>query len=601
MVRLTEQQIAAKKAFINNYINAKNASDGSKLDANANVSSKNIATMGAELNKDINIQVNRSLIADKITERSGVTIAAEYNRQLETHEIYTHDESSLNNYCAAVTLYPFLLKGLKGFGGESEAPKHLASFCGSFVNLMFAISSQLAGAVAAVEFLMYFDYFAKKDYGDNYLVTHKSKIENQLQHVIYAINQPAAARGFQSIFFNISIYDRPYFDSIFGNFTFPDEDFSRPQYDSLDKLQRFFMKWFNQERTKAILTFPVVTAATLNDGETMVDQPFQDFIAEEYAEGNAFFTFTSDNAESLSSCCRLKNDVSDQVNDFSYSLGAGGVSTGSMNVITINMNRLIQDNRDLATEVDKIHTYQLAFRDLFVEYRDAGLLPTFSEGFIDIDRQYLTVGINGLVEAAEYLGYEISDNPEYKAWVSKTLKVISDLNKVNSKKYGVKFNTEMVPAENLGVKFSKWDKADGYTVPRACYNSYFYKVEDEDISITDKFVLHGKDTSQFLDGGSAYHCNLESYPTKEAFKKLLDVAVKEGTDYFCFNIKVTICNECGHIDKQTLYACPKCKSKNIDWGTRVIGYLKRIASFSSERQKEAELRHYDTNTPHALL
>jgi anaerobic ribonucleoside-triphosphate reductase len=592
MVRLNAQQVEAKKAFINNYINAKNASDGSKLDANANVSSKNIATMGAELNKDINIQVNRSLVYDKIVARFGAETANEYTRQLEAHEIYTHDESSLNNYCAAVTLYPFLLNGLKGFGGESEAPKHLSSFCGSFVNLMFAVSSQLAGAVAAVEFLMYFDHFAKKDFGDDYLVTHKKIVENQLQHVVYAINQPAAARGFQSIFFNVSVYDKPYFESMFGNFVFPDKEFTRPSYDSLDKLQRFFMKWFNKERSKALLTFPVVTAATLNDHNTMVDQDFQDFLAEEYAEGNAFFTFTSDNAESLSSCCRLKNNVGDQVNDFSYSLGAGGVSTGSMNVITINMNRLIQDGRDLATEVNKIHKYQLAFRDLFVEYRDAGLLPTFSEGYIDIERQYLTVGLNGIAEAAEYLGYEISNNAEYKEWVSQTLKTISDLNKVNAKHYGVKLNTEMVPAENLGVKFAKWDKADGYSVNRSCYNSYFYLVEDNEISIPDKFALHGKGTSTFLDGGSAYHCNLESYPTKRGFKKLLDIAVREGCEYFCFNVKITFCRSCEHIDKQTRFTCEKCGSQEVDHATRVIGYLKKVSSFSSERQKEADLRHY---------
>ena len=592
MVRLTNEQVEAKKAFINNYINAQNASDGSKLDANANVSSKNIATLGAELNKDINIQVNRSLIVDKIRKRSGEDMANEYIRQLESHEIYTHDESSLNNYCAAVTLYPFLLNGLKGFGGESEAPKHLASFCGSFVNLMFAISSQLAGAVAAVEFLMYFDKFARDDYGDNYLETHKDLIQNQLQHVVYAINQPAAARGFQSIFFNISIYDKPYFESIFGHFVFP--DMTKPSYDSLDKLQRFFMKWFNKERTKALLTFPVITAATLNDGTTMVDQPFQDFLAEEYSEGNAFFTFTSDNAESLSSCCRLKNEVGDQVNDFSYSLGAGGVSTGSMNVITINVNRLIQDGRDLTTEVAKIHEYQLAFLDLFEEYIAADLLPTFTEGYIDTSRQYLTVGLNGITEAAEYLGMTIDNNDEYKNWVRDLLKTVSDTNKVNATKYGVKFNSEMVPAENLGVKFAKWDKADGYAVNRECYNSYFYLVEDDEISELDKLTLHGSDTSKFLDGGSAAHINLESYPTKEGFKKLLDVAVKEGTDYFCFNVKITGCEECGNIDKRTLQECPECSSKDIWWGTRVIGYLKKISSFSSERQREANLRHYHT-------
>lgn len=593
MTRLTLKQIEEKKNFIVNYISAMNPADGSKLDANANVTSKNIATMSAEIHKDINIQVNRSLIMDYITKRYDSELAEEYNRQLEKHEIYTHDETSLAPYCVSVSLYPFLLDGLKGFGGDSEPPKHISSFCGTFVNLIFAISSQFAGAVATVEWLMYFDHFAKLDYGEDYLNTHKTEISQHLQHVVYALNQPAAARGFQSVFWNISIYDRPYFEAMFGNFIFPTGE--KPSYQSLDKLQKFFMKWFNKEREKALLTFPVVTSAALTNGETYVDDAYHDFIAEEYSEGNSFFAFSSENAHALSSCCRLKNDVSDSINDFSYSLGAGGVATGSMNVITINVNRLVQDGRDIKTEVEKIHKYQMAFKDLFEDYISAGMLPTYSNGYITTEKQYLTVGVNGVLEAAEYLGMEINNNDKYKTWASLFLKEISDLNKVNAKKFGVKFNTEFVPAENLGVKFAKWDKDDGYEVARECYNSYLYKVEDEKISILDKFSLHGKDTSKFLDGGSAYHCNLEETPSKETFKKLIDVSVKEGCEYFCFNIKITICNKCGNIDKRTLYRCPKCNSLDVDWGTRVIGYLKRISSFSSARQKESDLRHYNIN------
>lgn len=590
MIRLTQQQIEAKKSFIHNYITARNAADASKLDANANVSNKNIATMGAEINKDVNVQVNRSLIKDRIASMFNKELADEYERQIEAHEIYVHDETSLNPYCVSISLYPFLLDGLNMFGGDSKAPKHLSSFNGGFINLVFAISAQFAGAVATVEWLMCFDHFARREYGNNYLVTHKQEITQELQQVVYALNQPASARGFQSVFWNISIYDRPYFEAMFGNFRFPNGDV--PNYDSLHNLQKYFMKWFNAERTKALLTFPVVTSASLNNGTTFVDKEYQEFIAEEYAEGNGFFTFTSTSAHALSSCCRLKNDISEDVNDFSYSLGAGGVATGSMNVITINVNRLIQDGRDIEDQVHKIHKYQLAFKALFEDYIKAGMLPVYDAHYITTDKQYLTIGVNGVVEAAEYLGYTISNNDEYKQWVSSFLKKISDLNKVNSKLYGCKFNTEFVPAENLGVKNAKWDKADGYIVPRDCYNSYLYKVEDEDISILDKFSLHGKDTSQFLDGGSAYHCNLESYPTKEGFMKLLDVAVKEGCEYFCFNIKITLCNVCDHIDKRTLTECSKCGSKDIDWGTRVIGYLKRVSSFSTERQREEVLRHY---------
>ena len=591
MVRLTKKQIEAKTQFVYNYMKSSNAANGSTMDANANVSSKNIATLSAEINKDINIQINRQIIYNKIKNLHGKKLADEYIRQLETHEIYVHDETSLMPYCVSVSLYPFILSGLQMFGGDSKAPKHLSSFNGGFINLVFAIASQFAGAVATVEWLMYFDYFARKEYGDDYLETHTKTITQELQSVVYALNQPAAARGFQSVFWNISIYDEPYFNAMFGNFVFPNGD--KPNWDTLKKLQVYFMKWFNKERTKALLTFPVVTAACLNNGKEMVDKEFQNFLAEELSLGNAFFIFNSDNAYALSSCCRLKNDVSDQINDFSYSLGAGGVMTGSMNVITLNINRLVQDGRDVKEEVNKIHKYQLAFKALFEEYQSNGMLPVYDNNFITLDKQFLTVGVNGVVEAAEYLGYEISNNDEYTNWVSALLKSISDLNKVNAKKYNVKFNTEFVPAENLGVKFAKWDKKDGYQVNRDCYNSYLYKVEDDDVSILDKFELHGRKTSTFLDGGSAYHCNLESYPTKEAFMKLMDVAVNTGCEYYCFNIKITICENCGYINKQTKQFCTKCGSTNISHATRVIGYLKKVKNFSSARQKEESLRYYE--------
>ena len=592
MVRLTPEQIQNKVNFVRDYIKASNAANGSTLDANANVSNKNIATLSAELNKDINIQLNRAMIKERIANRFGQESADEYERQLEAHEIYTHDETSILPYCASITMYPFLTDGLKAFGGETKAPKHLSSFNGGLINLVFAVSSQLAGANAIVEYLMYFDYFARKDYGDDYLETHPTQIAQEFQQFIYAINQPAAARGFQSAFTNISIYDRPYFEAIFGDFVFP--DFTKPSYDSLAKLQKFFMHWFNEERKKALLTFPVITAACLNDGNTLKDKDFQDFITKEYSEGNAFFTYTSSSASALSSCCRLRSEF--EQNEFSYSLGAGGVATGSKNVITININRLIQDNRDIVEEVRKIHKYQLAFEDLYQEYFKSNMMPLYSGGFISLDKQYLTIGINGVVEAAEYLGYEISDNQPYKDWVSSLLKKIYDENRKAAKEYGVKFNTEFTPSENLGVKNAMWDKADGYKVSRDCYNSYLYKVEDNEITVLDKFALHGKQTTQYLDGGSAYHCNLESYPTQEGFKKLIDVAVKEGCEYFCFNVLITGCDDCGHIDKQTLQQCPKCKSKNIWHATRVIGYLKKISDFSTARQNEASLRYYDTKT-----
>ena len=586
--KLTPKQTQTKVNFIKNYISSHNASSGSLFDSNANVSNKNVATLEAELNKDINIQVNRLLVSEKIKDLFGEDLSLEYVRQIEDHEIYVHDETSLKPYCVSVTMYPLLLDGLTKLGGESKAPKHLASFCGTFVNFLFSVSSQFAGAVATVEFLMYFDHFAKRDYGDNYLETHTEIIRNELQHVIYAVNQPAAARGYQSCFWNISIYDKYYFDSMFGTFVFPNGD--SPKYENIDNLQKFFMQWFNKEREVAVLTFPVVTAAMLTKDKKVHDNEFANFCAKELSEGNSFFTYQSNSADSLASCCRLRNEFTD--NTFSYSLGAGGVSTGSINVITLNMNRITQKGINLSDTIDKIHKYQIAYRKVVEDYKEAGMLPVYDAGFISLDKQFLTIGINGMVEAAEYLGIDISDNDNYKKFINNTLKIIYDKNKRIKAETGYMFNTEFVPAENLGVKNAGWDRKDGLEVSRDCYNSYFYVVEDSSNNVLDKFRMHGNDYIKYLDGGSAYHCNLEEYPTQEGFFKLLNAAASTGCNYFCFNVKVTVCNSCGYINKQTKHNCTKCGSKDIDYATRIIGYLKRITNFSKDRQKEEKQRYY---------
>ncbi|WP_100642542.1 anaerobic ribonucleoside-triphosphate reductase [Alteromonas facilis] len=592
MLTLDDRHLKQKLQFIDSYLNAETAADGAKLDANANVTNKNIATLEAELMKDYFIQVNRALVSNKIEELFGQELAFEYQRQIESHEIYVHDETSLKPYCTSITMYPFLLNGLTELGGESRAPQHIESFCGSFVNLVFAISAQFAGAIATVEFLVYFDHFARRDYGENYLNTHAKEVANHLQHVVYALNQPAAARGYQSVFWNISLYDEFYFDSMFGEFVFP--DMSKPKWENIESLQAFFLEWFNDERKRAVLTFPVVTAAMLTKDGEVKDINFAAKCAKAMSEGNSFFVYQSESADSLASCCRLRNEITD--NTFSYSLGAGGVSTGSINVITINMNRLIQDDRDLSTEVQKIHKYQVAYRRLIEEYKAAGALPVYDAGFISLDKQFLTLGVNGLAEAAEFLGIEVGNNPKYKDFVRSQLQVIYEQNRAASQHFKCQFNTEFVPAENLGVKNAKWDRQDGYVANRDCYNSYLYLVEDTNTTHIDKFILHGRELNQYLDGGSALHLNLEETLTYKNALNLLNIAAKAGCNYFCVNVKITICNVCETIDKRTLHVCPSCGSEDIDHGTRVIGYLKRVSAFSKGRRNEHALRHYHIRT-----
>ena len=599
-VKLSQKQLEQKYLFIQNYKNANNAAEGSNVDANSNVVNKNVATLMAEINKDINVQIKRFCVTKEIEKLFGKELAEEYNRQIEAHEIYIHDESAVFPYCVSITMYPFLLNGLKGLGGDSVAPKHLDSFCGSFINLCFALSSQFCGALATVEFLMCFDYFARKDFGKDYLVTNTKKIEQCFQQILYSLNQPASARGYQSIFWNISVFDKNYLKSLFGEFVFP--DMTTPDFDSITKLQSFFMNWFNEERRKALLTFPVVTAAMVVDENGPIDEDFLDMCAEQASKGNSFFNYESDSVDSLASCCRLRNELQD--NTFSYSLGAGGTQSGSLNVITININRLVQDavkqgikiEDKLKEQVQKIHKYQLATKSFFKGFLEANMLDAYREGYIDMNKQFMTIGINGVVEAAEFCGLEVSNNEGYKKWTSNLLKVIYEENKKAKAEYNIMYNTEFVPAENLGVKNYNWDKKDGYKVPenRVCYNSYLYKVEDSEIDPIDKFFLHGKENLQYLDGGSALHLNLEEFPTKESYKKLYNVAAKVGCNYWTWNVKCTICEEknCGYIDKRTLDHCPKCGSKNISYGTRVIGYLRKINNFSPERQKEADKRFY---------
>ena len=591
MVILTKKQLETKEHFIYDYIKASNAADGSKWDKNANVSFKNISTLANDLNKDIMIQINRHILSKQIESDWGIELSKEYIRQLEKHEIYCHDESSLNPYCASISMYPFLIDGMTKLGGESKAPKHLDSFCGSFINLCFAISSQFAGALATVEFLLYFDHFARKDYGDNYLETYTQRVNSSLQHVVYSLNQPAVARGYQSIFWNISIFDEDYFNALFGDFVFPD-NYEKASYEKVKIFQEYFMKWFNKEREVSLLTFPVVTAALLSEDNKPKDEYFSKFISNELAEGNSFFIYQSDSADSLSSCCRLKNEFQEKP-EFSFSLGAGGISTGSINVITLNLNRLFQDtNRYLEDEIDKIHKYQISFRRLIEKYEKGNLLSVYNSNFISLDKQFLTIGLNGIVEAAEYLGIVPNNNEKYKQFLKDVLETIYNKNRRSTKEYGYKFNTEFVPAESLGVKFSQWDKKKGYDNNRDCYNSYFYRVEDEKLNIIDKFELHGKEITKYLDGGSALHLNLEEHYDADGYYKLICLAIQTGVSYFTTNVKATCCEDCFSINKKTLDYCIKCGSKNISHATRIIGYLKKIKDFSQERREEHSKRFY---------
>ena len=621
--------------YMNKYSQSlDNAATSSETDANANITMKNVANLEGEVYKTTNRIIQRQRMKDKLNELFP-EVAKQYIDDLEHHIIYTHDEAStpvLKNYCQAVSLYPLMLNGVGEIDGITpKAPTNLNSFCGQFVNLAFLLASQCKGAVAFGSFFVAFNYYCVKEWGEQYynnqfcLVTSdrckrrktiKDSIIQAFQQCVWGINQPAGNRGYQSPFINFSYYDSNYFKALFENFYYPDG--TQPKWEAIDYLQRLFMNYLNEERLNAVIAMPVETMALLSDGNDIVDKEYKNFTAEMYAKGHSFFTYISDNPNGLASCCRLRNEIQDNV--FSFTNGLTGIQTGSCNVITLNLNRIIQDCdkayglkrnggwkentsflKDYLVDIlERVYKYHIAYKTMLYEIEDAGMLTSSKAGYIYMKKLYSTIGLNGINEAAEFLGMECSYNEDYKNFcrlITGTIKEQNKLHNIYDKKRPFLFNQEFVPAESLGAKNYNWDKEDGYVVNpnRVLYNSYFYLAHNN-TSVLDKFRLHGKEFTETLVGGVGCHINLEEHLSKGQYIKLIEFAVKNGTSYFTFNIPNSECEDCHYIVKRPIKECPKCHSKHIKWYTRIIGYLRAIKNFGYERQIEASKRVYSDGT-----
>lgn len=628
--------------YMNEYSQSnENAATSSETDANANVTMKNVANLEGEVYKTTNRVIQRQRMKDKLNEMYP-EVAKKYEEDLNSHIIYTHDEATtpvLKQYCMAVSLYPLMMEGVGNIDGITPTPPNdLQSFSGQVTNLIFLLSSQCKGAVAVGEYFIALNYYIVQEFGPNWYEkldvvtttdhcnkqrTIRDAIYKAFKQFIYGVNQPAGNRSYQSPFTNVSYYDHTYFDSLFGEFYYPDG--TKPQWEAVDCLQRLFMKFFNKLRTKQVLTFPVETMAMVYDPKTndIIDKNYKDFTAEMYAEGHSFFTYISDSADSLASCCRLRNELAE--NTFNPTSGLTGVMTGSCNVITLNINRIIQDcfknlilpkdyNKSEITSwwkdkygkenikhyleniLERVYMYHIAYKTMLYELEDKGMFAASNGGYIYISKLYSTIGINGLNEAARFLGMTVGNNKEYIEFLQLVLGTIKEQNKAHSIHDANRpflFNSEVVPAEGLGGKNYRWDLEDGYIVPEDenLYNSYFYDAHD-DTSVLDKMILHGRQTAQYCDGGSACHINLEDHLSKEQYLKLIDFAIANGTNYFTFNIPNSKCDDCGYITKHPITECPKCHSNHITQYTRVIGYLRPIKSFGKDRQVEASHRTY---------
>ena len=635
--------VQERLAYMSNYSKSgENAATSSETDANANINMKNVANLEAEVYKTTNRIIQRQRMKDQL-KKDFPEVAKQYEEDLNNHIIYTHDEASTpvpKHYCMAVSLYPFLEHGTSTMDGlKTTAPHNLSSFCGQFGNLVFLLSSQCKGAVGFAEFFNIMDYYCVKEWGEDYhnkgsllatseYTNNKKTISQQInqcfQQIVYTINQSASNRGYQSPFVNFNYFDSYYWHSLFGEFRFPDG--TQPKWERVSYLQKKFMRWFNQERTKTLLTYPVESLCLLNDGKNYLDKEYKELAAKMWSEGHSFFVYTSDNADSVASCCRLRNDIK----TFTSTTGLTGIEVGSCNVITLNMNRIIQnwvrtwedyedhiDSEDkcnfplewlthsdfknnwksyLNIILERVLKYHIAYKNILYDWESRKMITACNSGYIHMNKLYSTYGINGINEMARFLGLQVSNNKEYYDWIAYTLGCIKEfIDKHNQKRYML--NLELVPAEALGVKNYNWDKSDGYWVPsdENLYNSYIYNAHDSNTSVLDRFYLQGGAIAEAVSGGQAVHCNLQDHLSKSQYLKLLDYAVKVGCNYFTFNIPNTQCDKCGTIYKQPLTKCPKCDSEEMTQWTRVIGFLRPTKTFSKDRKIEEQHRIYSKN------
>lgn len=635
------REIINKVNYQDEFVNStENAATSSETDANANVSSKNVATLEGEDRKRENRQIQRYRMKKQL-KKMFPEIASQYSKDLENYIIYTHDEAStsvLKPYCKAASLYPLMSEGVGNIDMVTpDAPNDIQSYSGQVTNLVFLLSSQCKGAVAVGEYLIALNYYVIAEFGpqwynkldciissDHWLktVTVKDYIRKGMKTFIYGVNQPAGNRSFNSPFSNISYYDKTYFNALFEEFYYPDG--TQPKWEAIDCLQRIFMELHRELRLIKPLTFPVTTMAMVHDGKDVIDKEYKELCAEEWAKGGSFFCYLSDNPSSLASCCRVLNEIQD--NTFSSINGLQGIMTGSANVITLNINRILQDwwykidgehvegysnsNEDILKIVknegfkeylinilERVYKYHIAYKTMLYEWEEKGVFASSNAGYIFIKKLYSTIGVIGYCEAAQFLGLEISNNKEYKEFLQLIFGTIKEQNKLHSirdKKRPFLFNSEAIPGENVAVKLYEWDKNDGYYVPedQNLYSSYFFKQWDPNISVLDKLRLHNKEINAYCDGGQACHIHLDEHLSKEQYLKIIDFCTEEGTNYFTFNIPMSECKDCGHVVNAPIKECPICKSTNIDWWVRIIGYLRPISAYSKPRQIEASKRIY---------
>lgn len=579
----------SKKFFKN-----KSAVADVSVDANANVSDRSVCSYEYEYPKAIQKLNGIYLIWKKMTDNPNFGIK-KANKALElviSGALKIHDlHHIVMPYCYAYDSDCIVQKGLPYINNiKITQPKHVLSYINLHIQFIAYSSNQTAGAVGLPSFFVYLDWFCRKDWGENYLETHAEELGQNLQSFIYSCNYPF--RGSQSSFTNISIFDRYFLNHLFGNTYYP--DMSQPNFDSIMNLQKFYARLFVHMSLEQPFTFPVNTANFYRPDDTkeIQDEEFLRFVSDLNCH-NGCFNIYSGPLSAISSCCRLRS-ITDNVKEYTNSFGAGGVQIGSHRVVTINLPRISYISSSKDEYIKILESYVSAAQDILDTHREIvadnierGKLPLYTYGFMNLKKQYSTVGFIGLNEAVEQMGGNIQNDGGLE-FAKQIIDKINAMNQKRTKEDGNIRNCEQIPGESAAVDLAKIDKI---LYPDKCeyklYANQFIPLWTN-VDVTERIRLQAVFDSK-CDGGSIMHANIDSELTKDQMYDLIKYTCKQGVVYWAINMLQVRCKTCNKLFIGKFDKSP-CHNADVEKYIRVVGFLTPISSWLPERREEYEHR-----------
>lgn len=593
--------------FIDAFVD-KNVADVT-IDSNANASNKDIASFRTEKGKSIDKVIAANKIFYELKKEYGLKTAKEWLETEYTGGFYLHDFPSTTYvpYCYAYDLSRLAREGLfflKNY--NSQPPKHLTTFIDDVIEYISFMSNRSSGAVGIPNILVWTYYFWKKDCETGYIINNPDYyIRQSFQKLIYRLNQPFM-RVDQSAFVNVSIFDREYYEALFGGLEFPDGTFAIDYVEEFIEHQKVFMEVVSAIRQENMFTFPVLTYSLLYKNGKFVDEEFARWCSDHNCKWNDSNFFVSGDVTTLSNCCRLLSDTS-KLSGFINSIGGTALSIGSVKVNTINLVHIFYELGEDVTEKKYLNLLKKRtvlcckvldrIRHIIKRNVEKNLLPNYCDGGVEIEKQYCTVGILGLYETMEKFGYIETDEFGNKFYTDDGIqfadKIFNVLNETKDNftdKYS--FNIESVPAEQAAVKLCAKDNILFNVNDNAIYSNQW-------IPLTEKCTINEKiRTSAILDnkcsGGAIAHINIDNnFPNADMAWEMLNHIASQGVIYFCYNTKINVCkNHHGFVETSI---CPQCGEHACDTYQRVVGFLTPSKSYSKERFKEFSARQwYDT-------